>query len=65
MQILWYYTLVIFSSLIGHEYYRKNYDDLILIGEDALEPIEWEENGVDIQCEFGEASDGRYLYMIF
>jgi len=48
-----------FSSLIGHEYYRKNYDDLILIGEDALEPIEWEENGVDIQCEFGEASDGK------
>lgn len=48
-----------FSSLIGHEYYRKNYDDLILIDEDALEPIEWEENGVDIQCEFGEASDGK------
>jgi hypothetical protein len=48
-----------FSSLIGHEYYRKNYDDLIYIDENALEPIEWEENGVDIECEFGEAKDGK------
>jgi len=48
-----------FSSLIGHEYYRKNYDDLIYIDENVLEPIKWEENGVDIECEFGEAKDGK------
>ncbi len=48
-----------FSSLIGHEYYKKNYDDLILIDEDILEPIEWEENGVDIECEIDNPSHGK------
>ena len=48
-----------FSSLIGHEYYKKNYNDLILIDEDILEPIEWEENGVDIECEIDNPSHGK------
>ena len=48
-----------FSSLIGYEYYKKNFDDLILTDEDILEPIDWEENNVDIECEIDNPSAGK------
>lgn len=48
-----------FSSLVGNEYYRKNFDEPILINKDILEPINWLNKGVDITKEFGRVSIGK------
>ncbi|MFD3156708.1 DEAD/DEAH box helicase [Haloimpatiens sp. FM7330] len=48
-----------FSSLVGNEYYRKNYVEPILINQDILETINWLDKGVDITKEFGKVATGK------
>lgn len=47
-----------FSSLVGNEYYRKNFDDSIQIDEKLLKPIDWKSKNVDIEHEIGVLNNG-------